>query len=473
MGKNIALFVDGTGNNGRRDELAHEETNVWRLHEACRDEFKRYLPGVGTRRLDLLGGATGFGTKKRLVEAYSFLIEHYSEGDNIFLFGFSRGALAVRLLAGFVGYVGTIFGRPELRDYLPSVYRFYTDAVLLGAHDRFREYIRNFDEVAPLPIHFLGVWDTVEEYLRADLPELKSLPRHISHARQALALHERRGEMEPTLIEKWDESKSTVKQVWFPGAHADVGGGYAAAKLAEAPLEWMRGEAVGLGLDVEVLKKSEDAAVLHQQRTGDRLTHPLIQRRYGEATRSVLAKYPAVGKQLLGSMSVDASAYAYVLSVVEPQFDGPSWERGKDEARAGLHDVDEKTLAMILGIRTVARVWPREVKLEDARECEVVVRQFFATPNPAGVESCADALALFVVLKGDEGKLGSTGESDDVRQALEQCEAKLAGTGVGLPVGLNEVLGELRARRRIAVEEAQGRLAEEARSWRIQLKKKT
>jgi uncharacterized protein (DUF2235 family) len=249
MGKNIVLFVDGTRNNGVSDPPG-QTTNVWKMHKLCEERCQKYQAGVATKAL-AIGAITGFGTKKRLKRAYRFLTDNYKQGDHIFLLGFSRGAFAVRLFAGFLGYAGTIFGSALYEDYLPHMYRIYQGSVILNMVSGFRQYLLNFGETTPLPIHFLGVWDTVEEYWpQRDLPEIQSLPRHITHARHALAIHERRGEMQPTLWTKWDSGTSTVKQVWFPGAHADVGGGYEDSRLSEAPLQWMRDQAHECGLAI-------------------------------------------------------------------------------------------------------------------------------------------------------------------------------------------------------------------------------
>ena len=166
MGKNIVLFVDGTGNKGNINR-PEATTNVWKMYDLCGtcERYVCYQPGVGTNRFDILGGLTGFGTKKRLRTAYRFLTDNYRAGDNIFLFGFSRGAFAVRLFAGFLGHVGNIFGNPVYQDYLPHMYQIYEGSVILNATSNFRDYMKRFKEATiPLPIHFLGVWDTVEQY---------------------------------------------------------------------------------------------------------------------------------------------------------------------------------------------------------------------------------------------------------------------------------------------------------------------
>jgi uncharacterized protein (DUF2235 family) len=187
MSKRIVLFIDGTGCDGLKDK---DKTNVWKLYNACLEPKKcsLYLRGVGSKRYEVMGGLAGFGTRKRLEKAYNFLVEHHEEGDHIFLFGFSRGALAVRLFADFLGHVGKLFGSPENRKYLYRVYQIYESSALLGAAAQFRTYMRHFGEgIRPLPIHFLGVWDTVEEYwCPGPRPDLEILPEHISFARAFL-----------------------------------------------------------------------------------------------------------------------------------------------------------------------------------------------------------------------------------------------------------------------------------------------
>jgi uncharacterized protein (DUF2235 family) len=301
MGKNIVLFIDGTGKNGGTD-AAGARTNVWKLHKACGEpsRLQCYLPGVGSARFDAGGEMAGFGTRKRLETAYHFLLKNFTPGDNIFFFGFSRGALAVRLFADFLGYAGTLFGGRELRRYLHRVYQIYEASVLLNAADRFRRYMTStFGETTPLPIHFLGVWDTVAEYWSpGELPDIEKLAFHISYARHALALHERRGEMEPTLWTSWaavPTARPKVMQVWFPGAHSDVGGGYPEAKLAEAPLRWMGDEARFCGLNVNPGAGGlAERRTLHQDRSGGALAGLAVKWKFGEGPRKALSDFPNI-----------------------------------------------------------------------------------------------------------------------------------------------------------------------------------
>jgi uncharacterized protein (DUF2235 family) len=288
--KNLALFIDGTNNDGVRDLPKSEATNVYKLYKMCQEPNPFYFQGVGSGRMGALGGSTGFGTKRRLKLAYEYLVLNYQPGDNIYLFGFSRGAFAVRLLAGFLGYVGTLFGKPPFNDYLPHVYQIYESSVALDVVDSFKRYVASLGEEIPkpIPIHFIGVWDTVERYFPVrDLPEIKKLPSHVTHARHALAIHERRNEMAPTLWTGWGNNQ-TVRQMWFPGAHADVGGGYSDDKLAAAPLEWMFTEAAFKGLNLSGLQANNQKRILHQQRTDFPFSGKILPHLEGESIRSAL-----------------------------------------------------------------------------------------------------------------------------------------------------------------------------------------
>lgn len=365
MSKNIVVFIDGTGCDGQRDK---NTTNVWELHKASlgQEHLNLYLPGVGSGMWDIFGGLVGFGTKERLEEAYNFLVKNHDDGDHIFLFGFSRGALAVRLFAGFLGYVGTLFGSRENRHYLPRVYQIYEASVLLNAADQFRSYMRHFGETTPLPIHFLGVWDTVVEYWSpGGVPDIEKLPNHISHARHALALHERRGEMEPTLWRSWDSSRSLVQQVWFPGCHSDVGGGYPESKLAEAPLSWMRDEASACGLHVASIARSGAERILHQERTTDALIGAAAKWTNGEGPRRALSTFasldPKTDAQLIESLFVHQVACDELLDPIRnvkflhylPDFLDHS--NAKDNGLRELKEIDQMTLQMFLDLRALGK----------------------------------------------------------------------------------------------------------------------
>jgi hypothetical protein len=347
MGKNIALFIDGTGNVGLRDEPHSKASNVFKLYRSCQEKCRHYQPGVGGQRADVLGQAAGFGTKERLREAYRFLTDNYRSGDNIYLFGFSRGAFAVRLLAGFLGHVGSLFGRPPFDAYLPHVYQIYESSVVLDVVKDFERYLLKFsDDASPIPIHFIGVWDTVERYFpQRDLPEIERLAAHINHARHALAIHERRNEMEPVLWTEWIDKPAahqvlqTVKQVWFPGAHSDVGGGYPESKLSEAPGAWIGKEAAALGLKLKSLNAVAQKPIIHQQRTGGRLLGAIASVFEGESVRVALS--PPTPK-VLGSMDFNQTAEAHFSHPIgDIEFHGYILRSSRKKAKAELLKVDD------------------------------------------------------------------------------------------------------------------------------------
>ncbi|MEX3964840.1 DUF2235 domain-containing protein [Paraburkholderia sp. EG286B] len=304
MAKNIVLFIDGTweANDG------HVETNVGKLFEACRFKQKPgiqtvyYLPGVGTDaqlsrmgsafgapRPDnnvqrwaapplgasvwplnrLTGGAFGYGMGARIREAYAFLCKEYrrSEQDKIFIFGFSRGAFAARSLAGFISKVGILMQGYE--DRIPDAYKIYESGTDEVATD-LKEYLLQLTgasapqpELNDLPIHFLGVWDTVgalglpwrisESIAKRTEYHDVEVPPNVMHARHAMALHELRKHF-PVLLWENKRNHQHLKQVWFPGAHGDVGGGYPEDEsgLSTSALRWMAHEAMHEGLLVEM-----------------------------------------------------------------------------------------------------------------------------------------------------------------------------------------------------------------------------
>ncbi len=298
MAKNIVLFIDGTWN-----EPGADETNVRKLFEETVDSAAQkalYLPGIGTDHPDsesipakvkaalakVKSGATGFGTTQRIKKAYEFLSSNYKAGDRIFLFGFSRGAFAVRSLAGFANNVGLLLQNAVKNEYIDAAYYLYETG-----HDKGLSLVKAFlrdvtgsetpgPEGEILPIHFIGVWDTVAAQgipgrmgvLSAPFTEYHQteLPWNVSHARHALALHDLRSDFEPLLWTIRSHEKQSLVQMWFAGAHADVGGGYKNTVWSEVALGWMADEAVQQSLILKSTgafsaKCSHPAADIHQE----------------------------------------------------------------------------------------------------------------------------------------------------------------------------------------------------------------
>lgn len=258
-GQQARLCCNGTWND------PEDRTHVYRIYSAAcrlRDaglDLKVYFDkGVGTRLGQvLLGGSVGQGLSKNVREAYRWLLPRYRDGAKISLFGFSRGAFTVRRLTGLIHLAGLLPARCEAH-------------VLTAWHAyKAKSSRRQFDRLGTRRprIYFVGVFDTVGALgipidvfqrlvagLRPGVDERFHNTQlcNVNIARHALAIDERRGPFQPTLWtrEECRSSSNNVKQVWFPGVHADIGGGYEDKRLAEVPLVWMLEEAAGAGLDL-------------------------------------------------------------------------------------------------------------------------------------------------------------------------------------------------------------------------------
>jgi len=278
MIKNIAVFVDGTGNSG--SEKNPDNTNVFLMSRMLEPANQRwlYVPGIGTepaesdrllRRLaararQLLEQAFGVGATERVQTAYRFLAENYEKNDRIFLFGFSRGAFIVRTLAGFIKRVGLLFKLPSMQRYVGYAFYLYW---LDRDRERFSRFVHRMEKRAGInaegiDTHFLGQWDTVEALFEpkliddtevrlreiAERERNQPLPAWIGNASHALAIHDLRSKFAPLLWSGISKPGQVLHQVWFAGAHADIGGGYEkypspGTKFSDITLEWMRQQA--------------------------------------------------------------------------------------------------------------------------------------------------------------------------------------------------------------------------------------
>lgn len=256
--KNILLFLDGTWND-REDP--NTWTNVALLHDMSLtdspEQISYYDKGVGTDGgYDMkLGGLHGVGLSRNVKQAYSFLVKHYQEGDRVFIFGFSRGAYTARSLAGLVFNCGVLASSQDNYRAIDRLYDDYKDrdAAAMKSHKSGNKQC---------PIHMLGVWDTVGA-LGIPISFLKNvgdrlfafhdtkLNPEVQFACHAVAIDERRNSFEPTLWEVTPENKHRIKQVWFPGVHSDVGGGYKERHHSDIPLRWMLDQAKQRGLIVK------------------------------------------------------------------------------------------------------------------------------------------------------------------------------------------------------------------------------
>lgn len=292
MPKNIVLCCDGTAN-----QFARDRTNVVKLYSALIHDTPAqvtyYHPGIGTmepfgalspltRRITrLLGMAFGYGLENDVRDAYVFIMQTYEPGDRIYLFGFSRGAFTVRVVASLIRMYGVIrHGNEPLVPHairmLVGIQRAGDDRAAAGAYfDLAREFKAAMSCASP-DIHFVGIWDTVSSVGWIDNPlhvPYESNNPDIRIGRHAVSIDERRAFFRTHL---WQPPRNAadrrgprdLQQVWFPGVHSDVGGGYPEAEsgLSKYALEWMlcEGAAAALLVDrgraAEVLGLADAAA---------------------------------------------------------------------------------------------------------------------------------------------------------------------------------------------------------------------
>jgi uncharacterized protein (DUF2235 family) len=279
--KRIALFLDGTWN------TLSDNTNVWRLKSLCApisvDKSKQviyYNAGLGTRSgQKVRGGAFGYGIDEIVLDAYEWLVENYNPNDEIFIFGFSRGAFTARSLSGLVSRFGLLtpgsplsirqlYDRYRKGNQVLTIHQLSTDQKKVHPTVLEEEWLLKYS--LEISIKFIGVWDTVgalgkpsvhtswlsggsHEFLDTNLRTSNEFAFH------AVAIDEHREAFLPTLWTKYvpkDPKTSTppwrdlsqVEQRWFVGAHANVGGGYDNDLLAQVPLKWMMRKAAACGL---------------------------------------------------------------------------------------------------------------------------------------------------------------------------------------------------------------------------------
>lgn len=273
--KRIITCSDGTWNTINPET----NTNVVKMYNSiCKEgldengnkvmQLKSYDEGVGTGytfKDKVLGGTTGSGIDTNIKDMYVFIMVNYEPGDQIFLFGFSRGAYTARSIAGLIRNSGIL--KRKYLHLVDKAYDLYRDKNDYSSPDSdlMKSFRREYATEENTPIHFIGVWDTVGA-LGVPLPWYKlvnnkkykfhdvKLGKHIKHAYHALAIDERRKLFEPTLwvksasVMEDKDHKQQLEQRWFPGVHSNVGGGYRDCGLSNIPLQWLfdKAEAVGL-----------------------------------------------------------------------------------------------------------------------------------------------------------------------------------------------------------------------------------
>jgi uncharacterized protein (DUF2235 family) len=279
--RRLIVCADGTWNKPDEDDHGQPApTNVVKIQRAIKaiddtgvSQITFYHSGVGTGdAVDKFGGgAFGDGLDRNILECYEFLVSNYVPGDELYFFGFSRGAYTVRSLAGLIRNSGLL--KQEYAGMSREAMHLYRDRdpAKHPNADAARVFRKQFaydpDPNLPKPdfqIECIGVWDTVGA-LGVPLGIFNAfnhgkfsfhdvgLSRSIRIALHALAIDERRGPFKPSL---WTQPKEDaviaedadderrrrqgwLEQAWFAGVHSNVGGGYAEAGLSDIAFDWM------------------------------------------------------------------------------------------------------------------------------------------------------------------------------------------------------------------------------------------
>lgn len=314
MGRKIILLSDGTGNSSAKVW----RTNVWRVFESLdlsgSGQVAIYDDGVGTssfKPLAILGGGFGYGLKRNVIDIYKFACRNWrNDDDEIFGFGFSRGAFTMRVVTGLILEQGIIRAdtEAELDRKAKAAYRDFRRrnfSTYLHTEDFFR-WLRDLfvrgryskdDNFHGAAIRFLGLWDTVAAYgmpveemttgisnwifplLLAD----HALDPRVERACHALSIDDERTTFHPVI---WDERKEMplapradgtmhlsderISQVWFAGVHSNVGGGYPDDSLAHIPLIWIMNEATAAGLTFKSLPEASPQSLKHPPTVEDK-----------------------------------------------------------------------------------------------------------------------------------------------------------------------------------------------------------
>jgi hypothetical protein len=329
--RRLVVCCDGTWN------TATDRTNVGRLYDRLAttdDQLPRYFEGLGTEGgpvRKVLDGAFGVGLPEAIREIYRWLADEFRPGDELVLLGFSRGAFTVRSTVGMLAQCGLVAFSADQDDAARDAvvdrvfregYRAKRPLLDLTFHPGFAP-----DDRAP--IAFLGVWDTVGALGvprtfgllsglsgndRVEFHDLELAP-DVRHARQAVALDERRGPYVPSV---WTtpppDRHTTFAQVWFPGGHGDVGGGKPETGLSDGALRWMIDE-----LDATIAPRWDAGGGTGQARPdGD----PCVPLDDGvDGVWRVLSPRPRTAPHVVeGALDVSASAVARQRCRLDPPY---------------------------------------------------------------------------------------------------------------------------------------------------------
>jgi uncharacterized protein (DUF2235 family) len=281
--KRLITCSDGTGNKpGAKEEGVAVRTNVQKIFEAISKkdpqgiyQMKYYDEGIGAEGnllTRVFNGATGKGIDDNIKDVYKFLVWNYEPGDEIYIFGFSRGAYTARSLAGLISNSGILKNNDlTLIEEAYSLYRKRSE--LTGPDSNLATIFKEKNSYTVSNIKFIGVWDTVGALgLPLNMFQFMNKKKYAFHdttlssivdfAFHALAIDEKRKNFSPTL---WTRSKDlgkrttpqVMEQKWFAGVHSNIGGGYPDERLSDIALEWMieKAKSTQLAFDDEFIGK--------------------------------------------------------------------------------------------------------------------------------------------------------------------------------------------------------------------------
>ena len=284
MHRKLIVLCDGTWSSPESVASGAAPTNVSRLYRAIEDageptQRALYLRGIGRGRLPwlspILGGAAGWGLSGQIRRAYTFLVDEFRSGDEIYVFGFSRGAFAVRSLVGLLAHAGLL--RRDSAGMVRQLTHAYHHLALRGRYHALIDVARPRMH-SDMRVRFLGVWDTVAALgapvwggtftstrcscgrdITTSTPRTSSMTCFIS-----CRIDEKRATYAPVLFDV-DAARPAhrIEQAWFRGVHSDVGGGYLHSGLADVSLRRMAQRATEAGLRLGRLPVSASGYVLH------------------------------------------------------------------------------------------------------------------------------------------------------------------------------------------------------------------
>ena len=278
--KRIIICCDGTWNTPDKSKNGVPiATNVVKIAESVQaqddsgvKQLLYYDTGVGSgggwlKRI--YDGATGAGLSQNILEAYQYLINNYTPGDELFLFGFSRGAFTVRSLAGLIRNCGIL--RHPSHDLVKRVYSLYRSRskATMPAEREATLFRRTYSVLNITPIKFIGVWDTVgalgNPLVLKSIVSWKNrfhdtaLSSTIENACHAIAIDEKRVNFQVALWNKQTHAThQNFEQRWFIGVHSNIGGGYPSTELSDIALNWMMKKADMCGLKLNTILTNPD-----------------------------------------------------------------------------------------------------------------------------------------------------------------------------------------------------------------------